>query len=69
MNDCYDFGEWLDDEMERQEITRYELAKRSGLNNMAIYYYITYKRVPNLDSFFRILKALGKTVKIVEAEK
>lgn len=64
--DDYWFGEWLLEEMEKQKMTRRQLAKKSGVNIVTIGYYVTFKRMPTLMTMELLLNALGKRIKIID---
>ena len=60
-----DFAEWLAIEMDKQGISKEELARKSGVHRLTIQYYLTYKRSPKLATLKAILDALGKKIEFV----
>ena len=60
------FSEWLMDEMEKQDISVYQLAKATGLSYMTIRQYFQEKRFPTLGTLEIILDFFGKKLQIVD---
>lgn len=60
-----DFAEWLAIEMDKQGISKEELARKSGVHRLTIQYYLEYKRSPKLATLKAILDALGKRIEFV----
>lgn len=63
--DVEEFGEWLAIEMDKQGISKEELARKSGVHRITIQYYLEYKRSPKLSTLKAILDALGKKIAFV----
>ena len=50
-------------------LKQYELAERCGLTRSAISNYEKWKRLPNLESFVKICKALGASADMILGTK
>lgn len=65
----FGFREWLRDEMDTRGWSELEMAVRSDLTHGTIHAYLHGKTSPTLYSFINILDALGKKIKIIDAEE
>lgn len=63
-----EFAEWLEEEMDRQNLTRKELANRAGITVTTLRYYLREMRSPSLRCVNLVLGALGKKLVIVDDE-
>lgn len=52
------FDYWLWDQLQRKGMTQAQLSKKTGLDPSAISLYLSRRRVPNIESFLKILSAL-----------
>ena len=62
----FNFSEWLMDELEKHNMSVFNLAKQTGLSYMTIRYYVQEKRTPTLGSLEVILDQFGKKLQIVD---
>ena len=60
------FKDWLNAEMEKRNMTCYQLAKMTGLSNVTVIYYTRGIRNPSLGAVNVLLNALGKHFEIVD---
>ncbi len=60
-----DFGEWLETELSRQNLTQSDLARRARLDKGIISRAINQKRLPGPDSLSAIAKGLRLPPKVV----
>lgn len=58
------FGDLLKDEREKQNLSKYRLAKLADVSEMAITHWERGERTMNIDAADRIFKALGISVTI-----
>lgn len=63
------FRKILLDEMKKQNLSDYDLSKKSGLTARAICHYRNGKRNPTLESADKLLKVLGINLTIGSEEK
>jgi len=63
------FSQWLRREMEDQELTRKQLAEKSGISIATIGYYLNAERLPTLFTFGALVNALGKRIEIIDDRK
>ena len=60
------FSEWLMDEMEKHDMSVFQLAKLTGLSYMTIRYYVQEKRKPTLGTLEIILDQFGKKLQLTD---
>ena len=58
------FKDLIKEEREKQGLSKYKLAKKAGVTDVAINYYEQGTRVPSIDNANKLLKALEITLKI-----
>ena len=64
--DIEHFGAWLKDELDKRDMTCYQLAKISGITQVTLLKYIRCERNPSLLAMNVLLDALGKHLEIVD---
>lgn len=64
--DAEKFGAWLKDELDKRNMTCYQLSKLSGLTQVTLLRYIRCNRNPSLYTMNVLLNALGKHLEIVD---
>lgn len=62
------FGKWLKAERKKQGLSQWQLANMCGMDHSMISHYENTKRYPRLDSYYKLLKALGYRIEIKEIE-
>ena len=60
------FHEWLMDELEKHEMSVFQLAKLTGLSYVTIRDYVQEKRKPTLGTLEIILEQFGKKLQITD---
>ena len=66
MEEWTEFADWLKNELKEQGLSSKKLENLYGISHHSVQDYMRQKRSPNLDSFLRIVSALGKKVMIVD---
>ena len=61
-----DFGLWIYNEMKNKGTKQADLAKKIGLTEAAVCYYIKAKRFPRMNVLTRMLNKMGKHIEIVD---
>ena len=56
------FSEKLREQMQKQNISKYDLSDKTGFTSMSIYYYMSGKNIPSAFAVARIAKALNCSV-------
>ena len=65
----FSLGEWIENELNVQHMTRKELSERTGISTSAICLYIRGSRNPTMMTVVDILNGFGKHIEVVDNDR